>query len=162
LTGLGLGHSREKWGLLPNPHTDFIFTIVGEELGLIGTLAVIALFIAFVMVAVRIAQQCSNQVYRLVAVGITTWIAVEALLNIASVVGWWAVTGVPLPFFSYGGTALITELAAVGLLYNIAHDRSRSADVTIREYRVTKFRDTFEQPRRIERRHEPRPHRREF
>jgi hypothetical protein len=69
---------------------------------------------------------------------------------------------VPLPFFSYGGTALITELAAVGLLYNIAHDRSRSADVTIREYRVTKFRDTFEQPRRIERRHEPRPHRREF
>ncbi len=162
VTGLGLGHSREKWGLLPNPHTDFIFTIVGEELGLIGTLAVIALFIAFVMVAVRIAQQCSNQVYRLVAVGITTWIAVEALLNIASVVGWWAVTGVPLPFFSYGGTALITELAAVGLLYNIAHDRSRSGDLTIREYRLTNFRDTLEGPRRTERRHEPRPHRRDF
>ena len=74
--------SREKWGLLPNPHTDFIFTIVGEELGLIGTLAVIALFVAFLMVAVRIAQQCSNQVYRLIAVGITTWIVVEALINI--------------------------------------------------------------------------------
>jgi cell division protein FtsW len=132
VTGLGLGHSREKWGLLPNPHTDFIFTIVGEELGIVGTLAVIALFIAFLMVAVRIAQRCSNPVYRLTAVGITTWITVEALINIASVVGWWAVTGVPLPFFSYGGTALITELAAVGLLYNIAHDRSRGPDVTLR------------------------------
>jgi cell division protein FtsW len=146
-TGLGLGHSREKWGLLPNPHTDFIFAIVGEELGLVGTLAVIGLFIAFLMVSVRIAQQCSNQVYRLVAVGITTWIAVEALINISSVVGWWAVTGVPLPFFSYGGTALITELAAVGLLYNIAHDRSRTGDLTIREYRLTNFRETLERQR---------------
>lgn len=144
LTGLGLGHSRSKWGLLPNPHTDFIFTIVGEELGLIGTLAVLALFVGFLMVSTRIAQQCSNQVYRLMAVGITTWICVEALINIASVVGWWAVTGVPLPFFSYGGTALITELCAVGLLYNIAHDRSRSGDLTMREYQLTNFRETFE------------------
>jgi cell division protein FtsW len=159
VTGLGLGHSREKWGLLPNPHTDFIFAIVGEELGLIGTLAVIALFIAFLMVSVRIAQQCSNQVYRLVAVGVTTWIAVEALINISSVVGWWAVTGVPLPFFSYGGTALITELAAVGLLYNIAHDRSRTDDLTIREFRLTNFRQTLERPRParpVRRSHPPR------
>jgi cell division protein FtsW len=147
VTGLGLGHSREKWGLLPNPHTDFIFTIVGEELGLIGTLAVIALFLAFLMAAVRIAQRCSNQVYRLIAIGITTWIAVEALINIASVVGWWAVTGVPLPFFSYGGTALITELASVGLLYNIAHDRSKTGDLTIREYRLTSFRETLPRAR---------------
>jgi cell division protein FtsW len=149
--GLGLGHSREKWGLLPNPHTDFIFTVIGEEMGLIGTLVVIALFVAFLFAAVRIAQQCTNSVYRLVAVGITTWIAVEALINIASVVGWWAVTGIPLPFFSYGGTALITELAAVGLLYNIAHDRSHSGDVTIREHRITSFRET------IERKTAPRP-----
>ncbi len=63
--GLGLGHSREKWGLLPNPHTDFIFTVIGEELGLIGTLAVVALFVAFLFAAVRIAQQCTNSVYRL-------------------------------------------------------------------------------------------------
>ncbi|MGA2123733.1 MAG: putative peptidoglycan glycosyltransferase FtsW [Acidimicrobiales bacterium] len=131
ISGLGLGHSREIWGLLPNPQTDFIFSIIGEELGVIGTFAVIALFIAFLFVAVRIARQCSNQVYRLIAVGIATWIIVEALLNIASVVGWWAVTGVPLPFFSYGGTALITELAAIGVLYNIAHDRSHSSDLTI-------------------------------
>ncbi|MGH3733299.1 MAG: FtsW/RodA/SpoVE family cell cycle protein [Acidimicrobiales bacterium] len=147
ITGLGLGHSREKWGLLPNPHTDFIFTIVGEELGIIGTLAVVALFVAFLLVSVRIARRCSNQAYRLIAVGITTWIIAEALINISSVVGWWAVTGVPLPFFSYGGTALITELAAVGLLYNIAHDRSRTGDLTIRQDRVTNFRETFERPR---------------
>ncbi|MHB2028094.1 MAG: FtsW/RodA/SpoVE family cell cycle protein [Acidimicrobiales bacterium] len=147
LTGLGLGRSREKWGLLPNPHTDFIFTIIGEELGLIGTLAVLALFVAFLMVSVRIAQRCTNQVYRLIAVGITTWIISEALINVASVVGWWAVTGVPLPFFSYGGTALITELFAVGILYNIAHDQSRTGDLTIREYRLTSFRETIERRR---------------
>ncbi len=127
LTGLGLGHSREKWGLLPNPHTDFIFTIVGEELGLLGTVAVIGLFVWFLFVAVRIAQRSSNDVYRVMVVGITTWIMLEVIINVASVVGWWAVTGVPLPFFSYGGTALITELAAIGLVYNIAHDRSRGA-----------------------------------
>ena len=144
LTGLGLDHSREKWGLLPNPHTDFIFTIIGEELGLIGTLAVLALFIAFMFASVHIAQRCTNSVYRLMAIGIATWIAVEALINIASVVGWWAVTGIPLPFFSYGGTALITELFAVGLLYNIAHDKSHSGDVTIREHRITNFRETIE------------------
>ena len=131
LTGLGLDHSREKWGLLPNPHTDFIFTIIGEELGLIGTLSVIALFIGFLMVATRIARQCTNEAYRLLVVGITAWIALEAVINIASVVGFWAVTGIPLPFFSYGGTALITELAAVGLLYNVAHDRSRSSHLVI-------------------------------
>jgi cell division protein FtsW len=144
VAGLGLGHSREKWGLLPNPHTDFIFTIIGEELGLVGTLAVIGLFVAFLFAAVRIAQRCTNGVYRLIAVGITAWICFEAVINIASVVGWWAVTGIPLPFFSYGGTALITELAAVGLLYNIAHDTSRSPDVTIREHRLTNFRDVLE------------------
>jgi cell division protein FtsW len=125
LSGLGLGHSREKWGLLPNPHTDFIFTIIGEELGYIGALFVILLFLAFLFASVRIAQRSNNDVYRIIAMGIATWITLEAIINIASVVGWWAVTGIPLPFFSYGGTALITELAAVGLLYNIAHDKSR-------------------------------------
>jgi len=164
-TGLGLGQSRSKWGLLPNPHTDFIFTIIGEELGLIGALTVLALFVAFLFASLAIARQCTNQVYRLVAVGIATWITVEALINISSVVGWWAVTGIPLPFFSYGGTALISELAAVGLLYNIAHDTSRSGDVTIREYRLTSFRETIERPRvRVPAHHyaPPRPTRREY
>ncbi|MFI5036123.1 MAG: FtsW/RodA/SpoVE family cell cycle protein [Acidimicrobiales bacterium] len=121
LTGLGLGHSREKWGLLPNPHTDFIFSIVGEELGFIGAIVVLALFVAFLLCATRIAQRCASPAHRLIAVGVATWICLEAAINVASVIGGWAVTGIPLPFFSYGGTALITELAAVGLLYNIAH-----------------------------------------
>jgi cell division protein FtsW len=137
LTGLGLGNSREKFGLLPNPHTDFIFTIIGEELGLIGSLTVIGLFVWFLFVATRIAKQCTNATYRLVAVGITTWIVLEAIINIASVVGGWAVTGIPLPFFSYGGTALITELAAVGLLYNIARDNSHTADLEIAQGRAS-------------------------
>ena len=125
---------------MPNPHTDFIFTVIGEELGIIGTIFVIALFVAFLFAAVRIAQKCTNDVYRLIAMGIATWITLEAVINIASVVGWWAVTGIPLPFFSYGGTALITELAAVGLLYNIAHDQSSSPDVSLQEYVRTDFR----------------------
>jgi len=150
VAGLGLGHSREKWGFLPNPHTDFIYTIVGEELGVIGSLIVIALFLAFLFASVRIAQRCTNQSYRFIVIGITTWIIFESIVNIASVVGWWAVTGIPLPFFSYGGTALITELAAVGILYNIAHDTSRSGDLTFREYVDTDFRAKFDsrtQPR---------------
>ena len=150
VVGLGLGHSREKWGFLPNPHTDFIYTIVGEELGVIGSLIVIAMFLAFLFASVRIAQRCTNQSYRFIVIGITTWIIFEAIVNIASVVGWWAVTGIPLPFFSYGGTALITELAGVGILYNIAHDTSRSGDLTFREHAVTDFRAKIEsrsQPR---------------
>ncbi|MBW4079513.1 MAG: FtsW/RodA/SpoVE family cell cycle protein [Acidobacteria bacterium] len=144
LTGLGLGQSREKWGLLPNPHTDFIFTIIGEELGFVGALLVIGLFVWFLLVSIHIAKLCTNDVYRLITVGVTTWIMVEAVINIASVVGGWAVTGIPLPFFSYGGTALISELAAVGLVYNIAHDRTRSGDVAIRDFQVTNFRDSLE------------------
>jgi cell division protein FtsW len=126
ITGLGYGQSREKWGLLPNPHTDFIFSIVGEELGLLGTIAVIALFLGFLWVATDIIRRCENDAYRLMAVGITTWIMGEAIINMASTVGLWAITGVPLPFFSYGGSALVMELCAVGLLYNIACQRARS------------------------------------
>lgn len=134
LSGLGLGHSREKWGLLPNPHTDFIFTIIGEELGLIGTLTVIGLFVWFLFSATRIALNTQNAALRLVAVGIATWIVLEAVINIASVVGGWAVTGIPLPFFSYGGTALITELFGVGVLYSIGNDTSRLGGIDIVEH----------------------------
>ncbi len=144
LTGLGLGNSREKFGLLPNPHTDFIFSIIGEELGLIGTLVVLALFVWFLLVMTRIARQCTNDVYRLIVVGVTTWIVLEAIINMASVVGGWAVTGIPLPFFSYGGTALICELAAVGLVYNIAHDTSQSGDVAIRAMVLSRGREAYE------------------
>lgn len=160
ITGLGLGHSREKWGLLPNPHTDFIFTIVGEELGYLGAIVVLGLFVWFLFAGLRIARQCPNPVYQLLAVGITTWITLEAIINIFSVVGWWAVTGIPLPFFSYGGTALITELAAVGLLYNVAHDRTRVGDVTIREHVGMAYRDVLgpQSSRRTNRYGHPRGH----
>jgi cell division protein FtsW len=132
LWGLGYGQSRTKWGFLPNPHTDFIFSIIGEELGLLGTVMVIVLFAIFLVVASRIIGNCRNETNRLIAVGITTWIILEALINIASVVGFWAVTGVPLPFFSYGGSATVTALAAVGLLYNIAHDKSTTPRIVLR------------------------------
>jgi cell division protein FtsW len=132
LTGNGYGRSIMKWGLLPNPHTDFIFSIIGEELGFVGTLMVIVLFAAFLSFATRIIKACRNDELRLVAIGLTTWIILEALINIASVAGLWPVTGVPLPFFSYGGTALIMQMAAVGLLYNIAHDTSVSHQLEIR------------------------------
>jgi len=131
LFGMGYGHSREKWGLLPNPHTDFIFAIIGEEMGLIGTLVVMALFVWFLITATKIIQRCPNDVYRLMAVGITTWITVEAIINIASVVGFWAITGVPLPFISYGGTSLVMELSAVGLLCNIAKQREAAPPLVL-------------------------------
>ena len=147
-TGLGLGHSREKWGLLPNPHTDFIFTIIGEELGLIGTLVVIALFVRSSSPPLRIAQQCTNEVYRLVAVGITTWIAVEALINIASVVGWWAVTGIPLPvlLLRRHGADHRAGRGGPALQHRPRHAAGR-ATWTIREHRVTNFRETLERSR---------------
>lgn len=130
-TGLGLGHSRVKWGFLPNPHTDFIFTIIGEELGYLGVLTVLAVFIAFLVVLARITSQCRNEVYRLIAFGITIWMGYEALINVMSAIGWWAVTGIPLPFFSYGGTSLVIDLAAMGVMYNIANDTSRTHDISI-------------------------------
>ena len=123
--GLGLGHSREKWGLLPNPHTDFIFTIVGEELGLIGTLVVLALFVAFLFArgAHRPARARPGVPARPRS-GSPRGSPSRPRSTSRRSSGGWAVTGIPLPFFSYGGTALITELAAVGLLYNVAHDRA--------------------------------------
>jgi len=131
LFGLGYGHSREKWGLLPNPHTDFILAIIGEEMGLIGTLVVVGLFVWFLITATKMIQRCPNDVYRLMAVGITTWITVEAIINIASIVGFWAITGVPLPFVSYGGTSLVMELSAVGLLCNIAKQREAAPPLVL-------------------------------
>lgn len=132
LWGLGYGQSRTKWGFLPNPHTDFILAIIGEEMGFLGTVLVVALFAIFLVIASRIIGNCTNESNRLIAVGITTWIVLEAVVNIASVVGFWAVTGVPLPFFSYGGSAMVTALAGVGLLYNIAHDTSKTPRIMLR------------------------------
>jgi cell division protein FtsW len=119
-TGVGLGASRAKYGFLPNSHTDFIFAIIGEELGLLGTLVVVVLFGALTFLGIRTAMRARDPFSSLLAAGITTWIAGQAFINIGAVIGLVPVTGVPLPFVSFGGSALLFTMAASGVLVNIA------------------------------------------
>ena len=118
--GLGLGNSREKWGLLPNAHTDFIFAVVGEEIGMIGCVAVLALFGVFAMKAIRASEEARDLYGTLLGAAIAAWISVEAILNIGAVIGALPVTGIPLPFVSFGGSSLVITMAAAGILINIA------------------------------------------
>jgi cell division protein FtsW len=118
--GVGIGHSIEKYGWLPEAHTDFIFAIVGEETGLVGTTLVMLGFLFFGLRGYRAALRAPDRFGVALAASITTWISFEALLNMATVTNTLPITGVPLPFFSYGGTALATTLAAVGVLLSIA------------------------------------------
>jgi cell division protein FtsW len=120
LFGLGHGASRSKWGFLPNAHTDFIFAIIGEELGLVGAALVVAMFCALGWVGVRIAQRAPDRFGTLLAAGITTWFLVQAFINIGAVVSVLPITGVPLPFVSFGGSSLLVSMASAGLLANIA------------------------------------------
>jgi cell division protein FtsW len=118
--GVGIGHSIEKYGWLPEAHTDFIFAIVGEETGLVGTTLVMIGFLAFGIRGYRAALRSPDTFGMALAASITTWVTFEALLNMATVTNTIPITGVPLPFFSYGGTAVATTLAAVGVLLSIA------------------------------------------
>jgi len=118
--GVGIGHSVEKYGWLPEAHTDFIFAIVGEETGLVGTTLVMLGFLCFAIRGYRAGLRAPDRFGVVLAVSITTWICFEALLNMATVTNTLPIAGVPLPFFSYGGTALATTLAAVGVLLSIA------------------------------------------
>jgi cell division protein FtsW len=120
LFGLGYGNSREKWGLLPNPHTDFILSIIGEELGLIGTLTVLTLLVGLVVLGFRVAVRAPDRFSQLAAVGISAWLATETLVNAGAVIGVLPITGIPLPFISFGGTSLVIDMAAVGILVGIA------------------------------------------
>ena len=119
-TGLGLGESRAKWGFLPNAHTDFIFAIICEELGLIGALAVVALFLGFAVFGTRAALMAPDRFGTLVAAGVTAWILTQAFVNVGGVVGLLPITGLTLPFISFGGTSLLITMAATGVLVNIA------------------------------------------
>jgi cell division protein FtsW len=119
LVGVGLGASRQKWMYVPNAHTDFIFAILGEELGLAGELLVLAMFAAFVYAGTRIALRAPDPFGRLLAAGITGWIGIQALVNLGAVTGVLPITGVPLPFISFGGSALLTSLVASGVLVSI-------------------------------------------
>jgi cell division protein FtsW len=118
--GVGLGASRQKWLYVPNAHTDFIFAILGEELGLLGTLAVIALFVGFAYAGIRIARRAPDPFGRLVASGITVWIVGQGIVNMGAVTGILPITGIPLPLVSFGGSALVISLVAIGILANIA------------------------------------------
>ena len=121
--GSGLGASVEKWGQLPEPHTDFIFAVTGEELGLAGTLSVLALFAALGYAGIRVAGRTEDPFVRYAAGGVTTWITAQAVINIGAVLGLLPIAGVPLPLFSYGGSALLPTMFAVGLLIAFARER---------------------------------------
>ncbi|MCM8711007.1 stage V sporulation protein E [Clostridium sp. SYSU_GA19001] len=120
ITGVTLGKSRQKAYYIPEPHTDFIFAIIGEELGLIGCTLIIILFLVVIWRGIRTAMRAKDTYGTLMAVGITSVIAVQAIINIAVVTGSMPVTGVPLPFISYGGSALLFNLMAMGILLNIS------------------------------------------
>lgn len=132
--GVGLGASRQKWSYIPNAHTDFIFAILGEELGLLGTFMVLGLFVFIAYLGVRIAKRAPDRFGMLVASGITIWIAFQALVNVGAVTAAMPITGVPLPLVSFGGTSLLITLAALGILNNIAaQERKPRAAATKRK-----------------------------
>jgi cell division protein FtsW len=118
--GVGLGASRARWFYLPNAHTDFIYAIIGEETGLIGGLTVIGLFIALAIAGWVVAARAPDRFGRMVATGLTVWLSFQALVNIGGVLGVVPITGIALPFVSYGSTALAVSMGAVGILVNIA------------------------------------------
>jgi cell division protein FtsW len=128
LYGLGLGGGREKWGLLPNAHTDFIFSVIGEEGGLLGTLVVLGLFAALAWFGLRAATRAPDRFGGLLAVAATCWITSQAVINVGAVIGVLPVTGIPLPFISFGGSSLVITLGAAGILANVAsYERTRTA-----------------------------------
>ena len=118
--GTGLGQGRAKWGFLPEAHTDFIYAIIGEEIGLVGSVLVIGIFLAFALLGIRTALLARDRFGMLLATGITTWILIQAFINVGACVGVLPITGVPLPFVSAGGSSLVVTMAASGILLNIA------------------------------------------
>jgi len=129
ITGAGLGASRQKYLYLPAPSTDFIFAIIGEEWGLIGTLTVLALFVMVAYQGYRIAIMAPDTFSGLLAAGITTWLVVQACINMMVVTALLPVTGIPLPFISYGGSALIINLVAVGILLSISRETTQTGSM---------------------------------
>jgi cell division protein FtsW len=118
--GVGLGASREKWGWVPNATTDYIFAIIGEELGLIGTLCVSALYGGLAYAGMRIARRVEDTFMQLAAAAATAWIVVQAVVNIGAVIGVFPITGVPLPLVSEGVSSLVVTMAALGMLLSFA------------------------------------------
>lgn len=122
--GRGLGQSRQKYEFLPEVNTDSIFAVIGEELGLTGTLGTLAVFLLFVYTGLQIAKSAKHPFSANLAIGITAWIGWQSLINISSLVALTPLTGIPLPFVSYGGSSLVVILLASGILVNIANDQT--------------------------------------
>lgn len=140
--GVGLGASREKWGNLPEAHTDFIFAIIGEELGLVGTLTVLLLFGALVLGALRIALATDDLFIRFAAGGIVVWIGVQMIINVGGVLSVLPITGVPLPLVSYGGSALVATMFALGMLLSFARNLP-GARQALQQRRSARWRPRF-------------------
>ena len=120
LYGAGLGGGQAQWGYLPNAHTDFIFSVIGEELGIAGAVLVLALLGGFLWLGIRAATQSTDRFGALLALGLVAWVGAETLINVGAVVGVLPVTGIPLPFISFGGSSLVITMAAAGVLVNVA------------------------------------------
>ncbi|MCL6092028.1 MAG: putative lipid II flippase FtsW [Actinobacteria bacterium] len=133
LTGAGIGQSLASWGYLPNQYTDFIYAVIGQETGLVGATIILVLFAAIGWVGTRIAWRAPSTFESLVAVGVTAWLVLQGIVNAGAVAAVLPVTGVPLPFVSYGGSSLIIDLFASGLLANVAR---RSATLPAPELRA--------------------------
>ena len=118
--GVGYGNGHEKWGYLPNAHTDFIFSVIGEELGLVGALCALGLLAAVVWFGLRVAARAPDRFGGLLAVALVAWLATETVVNVGAVLGLLPVTGIPLPFISFGGSSLVITMLAAGILVNIA------------------------------------------
>jgi cell division protein FtsW len=122
VTGVGAGRGTGKWGYVPLAHSDFIFAIVAEEFGLIGSSLVIGLFLALALLGIQVALRARDPFGAVLAGGITTWLCIQATINIGGVIGALPVTGLTLPFISYGGSSLFMVMAASGLLLNVARN----------------------------------------
>ena len=125
--GQGIGASQEKWGDLPEAHTDFIFAVLGEELGLVGTLLVISLFLTIAYAALRVARETSSPFVRYATFGIVVWLLGQMMINVGMVLALLPVIGIPLPLVSYGGSSLVPTLVALGLVIGFARREPEAA-----------------------------------
>jgi cell division protein FtsW len=126
--GLGLGHSRQKWGRLPAAEDDYIFAIIGEELGLVGTLGVVLMFSLLALILFRMIQRARDPFIQITVAGVTCWLIGQALVNMMVVTGLLPVLGVPLPFISSGGSALLASMLALGMLISFAREEPGAVD----------------------------------
>ncbi|MDO8573312.1 MAG: putative lipid II flippase FtsW [Candidatus Daviesbacteria bacterium] len=126
LFGLGLGHSRQKFSYIPEVSTDSIFGIAGEELGFFGCVVLIGIFVFLLLRCFKVASNCGDNFGKILALGLTSWLGIQTIINLSSMTSLMPLTGVPLPFISYGGSALVVNLTAMGILLNISRQNSVS------------------------------------